>query len=68
MAKVAIKGGYESREIETVGDITYVGLSTIGEPSDSAQWIVKKIETVGDLTTITFSEGAWDNRATLTYL
>ena len=68
MSKRAIKSGYESMEIEVVGDITYIGLSTIGTSEAVEKWIVKKIEVVGDLTSITFGEGSWADRATLTYL
>ena len=68
MGKVASRSGYECREIEVVGDITYVGKSSIGEAEDSEQWIIQKIEVVGDLTSIGFSEGAWADKATLTYL
>ena len=56
MAKVATRSGYESREIEVVGDITYVGKSTIGEAEDSVKWIIQKIEIVGGLTSIGFVE------------
>jgi hypothetical protein len=69
MAKEATRSGFESREIEEVGGITYVGKSIIGESETSTdKWIIQRIEVVGDLTSIKFAEGTWATRAALNYL
>lgn len=68
MAKVASRSGYESREIEIIGDITYVGSSSIGEAESSDKWVIKKIEVIGGETSIKFVEGAWADRLTLSYI
>lgn len=62
---VTVPTGFTTREIEESGTTTYVGYSEIGEPSDG-QWFILKVEE-GATTTMEYAEGAWDDRATLTY-
>ena len=61
-----LPSGYTARKTDVNGSITYVGYARLGE-ADSGNWNVQKItNTSGDLT-IEYGEGAWTDRATLTY-
>lgn len=67
MSNYNLPSGATAREIETVGDITCIGYSSIGDLSTAETWSIKKIETVGDAVSITYADGAWSDRLTLTY-
>ena len=67
MANWTLPDGGAIRLIDTVGDVKYIGVSQIGEATDSTEWVVQKIETVGTLQSLTYAQGAWDDRLTLTY-
>jgi hypothetical protein len=65
-----VPNGYTIRNKKVVGDITYLGFSTPGTPSDSINWFIKKInDTTGveDFIRISHS-GTWDNVELLNYI
>ena len=67
MNNFQIPTGYTARKQEELATITYVGYSELSTATDSGEWVVQKIEIAGAITTISYGQGAWDDRATLTY-
>ena len=65
MADFMLPVGSTVRAIDdtTTADTTYLGYSEIGEAKNSDKWVIKKVTT----TDILYTEGAWDDRVTLTY-
>ena len=61
-----IPDGYTTRKIEEIGTTTYVGYSQLGQGDDTL-WYIQRIIENGNNTSITYSRGAWTDRATLNY-
>lgn len=53
-------------KITVVGDITYIGMASVGTTEATNKWQCRKILTSGGTTTITWADGdaAFDNSAT----
>ena len=62
-----IPSQYTVRKIDySVANITYIGYSNINN-NDDENWILQKIDETTEITNITYGEGSWNNRYSLTY-